>query len=73
MTCDVAQAHASVLCSRAQNRCTHGLGLRSFCGSWKGFWLSIAFDYVFSSTEGQRAETEYKPDNFIGVTEGRRK
>lgn len=36
------------------------------------FLASTAFDYVFESTEGQRTEAEYSPDNFIGVTEGRR-
>ena len=42
------------------------------CKKVDRFLASIAFDYDFESAEGQRTEAEYSPDNFIGVTEGRR-
>ena len=42
------------------------------CKKVDRFLASTAFDYVFQNTEGQRTEAEYSPDNFVGVTEGRR-
>ena len=67
--------HYNVFAGSSKPVFTRGSGLVAIFNSCKKsdrFLASTAFDYEFESTEGQRTEAEYSPDNFNGVTEGRR-